>query len=277
MQKIVNDKGTYFYYPCKGKKRGNIVFIHGFATNSHYHDNYFVKYFEDEYDYYSIQLPGAGYQEWNLNKKPEVHDMALYCVNVIDSLNIDNIILMGHSMGGGLAPRVANLLKSKIKLLISVTPMNSKISPFKIFNYFSFNPKNIKKNFKLQKKLYFDLTKVYKTQEEINKFLNEELKYQMDHRDFFVKLKKSMFSLKNVNIGKANERQISCPTLVIAGKYDKVIPHKSVLKAFKNNKYNKDKDIHFELMQNSAHLPFQEEQLLYVKIIKEFIDSYKNI
>ena len=42
-----NELGTYFYFKCKNDfKKGTIVFIHGWGTNSEYHNN-FIKYIEN--------------------------------------------------------------------------------------------------------------------------------------------------------------------------------------------------------------------------------------
>lgn len=61
---IKSDNGSYFYYKCLNPlfKKGNIIFIHGFATTSKYHD-IFIKHIIDEYDYIALQLPGAGYEQ----------------------------------------------------------------------------------------------------------------------------------------------------------------------------------------------------------------------
>lgn len=268
---IKNYVGTYFLYKClsQEKKKGTIVFIHGFATTSEYHD-IFIKHIINDYDYIAIQLPGAGVQEWTKNKKPEVSDMVEYCKNLIESMNLDKFILIGHSMGGGIAARLGNIFKDKISCLILSTPMNSRISWTKIFNYFKFNRKTFKGTFKLQNILYYDIMKTFNYNDDfIQNKIKEELEYQNKHRKFFIQLKKSMFSLKNVKIGRENEEKLSIPTLVIIGKYDKIIPPKSLYKAFdnKNRKF-----IRIELMNNSAHLPFEEQEYEYSKEIIDFIN-----
>ncbi len=270
---IRNKSGSYIYFKCQGKeKKGTIIFIHGFATDSKYHD-VFIQYVIDRYDYIALQLPGAGIQEWDKKKKPTTEYMTLYCVNLIKTLNLDSFVIFGHSMGGGLAVRVANVFKKETKALICSTPMNSRISLFKAFNYFKFNPKTFKKSFKLQNILYHDMMKTMNNdQEKIEKFNNDELQYQLKHRKFFVQLKKSMFSLKNLRQGRKNEMMISCPTLVIAGKYDKIIPPKSLYKAFVKKQKNKD-FIRVELMNESAHIPFQEQEKEYAKEINDFLNK----
>ncbi|WP_406602225.1 alpha/beta fold hydrolase [Mesomycoplasma moatsii] len=270
---IKNENGSYFHFRCEGEnKKGTIIFVHGFATTSEYH-NVFIKHIINDYDYIAIQLPGAGFQEWKYDKKPTVEEMVLYCANLIRSLNLSKFILLGHSMGGGIVIRIANLFKKETIGLICSTPMNSGISFFKIFNYFKFNPKNFSKCFRLQNDLYYDLNKTMNNnQEQIEKMVVDELNYQLKHRKFFVQLKKSMFSIKNLKLCRANESKISCPTLVIAGKYDKIISPKSLFKAFDKKQRENYNLIRIELMNSSAHIPFQEQEYEYAKEIKDFIN-----
>ncbi len=268
-EEVKTPVGSYFRYKCTGKKRGTIIFVHGFATDSTYHD-VFIKHIIDEFDYIAIQLPGSGFQEWSLNKKPEVQDMVDYCEKLINHINLEKFILIGHSMGGGIAIRLGNIFKDKIICLIASTPMNSRISFLKIFNYFKFNTKTFKRTFKFQNILYYDLMKTFNNdQDAIQNMIKNELDYQLKHRNFFIKLKKSMFSIKNIKLGRQAEINLSCPTLVIVGKYDKLIPPKSLYKAFDKHKNN---NIKIELMNKSAHIPFQEQEYEYAKEIKDFIN-----
>ena len=71
-----------------------------------------------------------------------------------------------------------------------------------------------------------------------------------------------------------NEKALATPTLVIAGKYDKLIPPVSLFRAFGNRKQQEKAFIRIELMNDSAHIPFQEQEIEYAKEIKDFINYY---
>lgn len=276
MKLMKNRFGSYFFYPCKNneEKKGIIIFIHGFATTSEYHDS-FIKYVNDKYDYYALQLPGHGHEEDASSKRTmDLDKYTKYCVDLIRSLNVGKFYLIGHSMGGGLGVRVANILEKHVLAFVAATPMNSRLPVYSIFNYFKFTPSNFKKTLNLNNRLYKDLratTEQYHN--DLEQFINNETEYQLKHRSYFVKLKKSMFSLKNIQKCRANEKKLQVPTLAIAGKYDKMIYPKSVLKAFKTKQKNKE-FIQFELFENSAHIPFQEEEEKYANSILTFFDSY---
>lgn len=271
---IKNEFGNYYHYKCTNKKKATIIFVHGFATTSEYHD-VFIKHVIDQFDYIALQLPGAGVQEWNQNKKPKVEDMVDYCINLIKSLNLKEFVILGHSMGGGIALRLANYFQKETICLILSTPMNSRIPLWKGINYFKFNPKNFKKAHHLINILYHDINKLHNNdQEKIHSVISEEFQYQTDNRPFMVQLKQSMFSIKNMLLCRQNEKDLATPTLVIAGKYDKLIPSVSLFRAFGNRKQQEKGFIRIELMNDSAHIPFQEQEIEYAKEIKDFINYY---
>ncbi|MBD5423064.1 MAG: alpha/beta hydrolase [Mycoplasma sp.] len=274
-EKIENSFGTYYHYKSKNKPKATIIFVHGFATNSEYHD-VFIRHIIDEFDYIAIQLPGAGVHDWKEEKqKPTVEHMVDYCINLIKNLNLDNFILLGHSMGGGIALRLANYFRKETIALILSTPMNSRIPVTKITNYFKFNPKNFKSANILINILYHDINKAYDNdQQKVYEIVEEELNYQINTQKFMTKLKKSMFSLKNRKLCRKNEKELATPTLVIIGKYDKLIPPISLFRAFFNKKQQEKGIIKMEIMNNSAHLPFKEQEIEYAKEIKDFIIHY---
>lgn len=277
-----NELGTYFYFKCKNDfKKGTIVFIHGWGTNSEYHNN-FIKYIENEYDYIAIQLPGFGVQEWDkTNKKPKTFDLFLYCINLLREINLDKFYLIGHSMGGGIAVKIANIFRKNVVGLILVTPTNSKMIPkipkWKIING-GFKLKTFKQYFKWLNLIYLDLLKTFENDhEKIKQLIIDGLKFQKEHRNLMSKIKKSIYSHKNLKQLKNNENQINCPTLVLAGKYDKIINPKSLFKTFGEKQIeNLDENkalIKIELMDKSAHMPFHEQEKEYAKEIKDFINQ----
>lgn len=276
MELTKNRFGSYFYYPCTNteNKKGVIIFIHGFATTSEYHDP-FIKHINDKYDYYALQLPGHGYEEdSNTQRKIDLDKYTKYCVDLIRSLNVGKFYLIGHSMGGGLGVRVANALEEHVLAFVAATPMNSRLPIYSVFNYFRFTPKNFKKTLNLSNRLYKNLKKTVENyHNDLEQFISNEAEYQLKHHSYFTRLKKSMFSLKNVQKCRVNEKKLKVPTLAIAGKHDKMIYPKSVLKAFKSKQKNKE-FIQFELFENSAHIPFQEEEEKYANSILTFFDSY---
>lgn len=257
--------GNYNYHFQQSAKesKGIIVFIHGFATTSAYH-NEFVKRLKD-YDYYSLELPGHGFTNVDSPKELSPYNLALHVVKWIELMKFESINLIGHSMGGGIVGMVSTMIPNKIKNLIMVTPMNSKIS-FKHINVFKFNPKNNKETLKMQDMLYMDWTKHFIDENDIK--IIKETEYQLKYRDNFTKLLCRMSSLNNLFKLRKLEKNISVNTLLIVGKYDGIIDWKSTKKLF-----SKKSNFKISLFLNSGHLPFIEEPDHYYEIIMAFIQN----
>ncbi len=131
----------YHYQKASGKRKGTILFLHGYAVQSDYH-NYFSDKLTD-YDYLAVEHAGHGITP--LASKKDLHPKAYakaVCA-LIEKLDLHDIYLMGHSMGGGIALMVANMMPERIKKMVIVTPMNSK-GTTRVFDFlFKFQPKNL--------------------------------------------------------------------------------------------------------------------------------------
>ncbi|MGL6124905.1 MAG: alpha/beta fold hydrolase [Metamycoplasmataceae bacterium] len=265
MEILKNKVGFYKFKPAVKKSKGTIVFIHGFATNSDYHDEAGKSFLN--YDYYAIELPGHGHTKIDDDKNLDLNLFVDFAINMINELKLNNFVLIGHSMGGSLAIRISNKIGDKISKLILVTPMNSAFTLSTIKLFFLFTPKSFNKTLALNNVLYKDLTKTLNFN--VENYISNEHKYQVEHLDFFRRLKNKLYSVKNISDCMKSEKLLSLPTLLIVGEYDKTIPYKSAIRAIKkvNRPY-----IQVSIFRESAHIPFKEEQEKYVKEILDFIE-----
>lgn len=253
----------YHYQKSKNKSKGTIVFIHGFATMSKYH-NGFANLLKD-YDYYALELPGHGITEAKDLSVLSPYNLALSVVEWIKLMDFKDFYLIGHSMGGGIVGMVSTMIPELIKKLVMVTPMNSSYS-LKLLNIVKFNPKNNKETFEMQKVLYKNHLEFFDNENHPD--ILEETKYQLEHRNKFVKLLANMSSLSNMITLKKLEKLISVPTLLILGQHDGIIDYKTATKLF-----GKKQNFKIELFENSGHLPFIEELNKYYNLVISFIES----
>ncbi|MGL5308477.1 MAG: alpha/beta fold hydrolase, partial [Metamycoplasmataceae bacterium] len=231
MEILKNKVGSYKFKPAANKSKGVIVFVHGFATNSNYHDD-IAENFVD-YDYYAFELPGHGYTEYEKKQKLDLSIFVDFCINMIEELNLNQLILIGHSMGGSIVLRISEKISEKILKLIVVTPMNSSFSLSTLKFYFLFTPRSFKKTLALNNVLYMDLTKTLNL--DIDHYISNEHQYQVDNFDFFKKLKNKLYSFKNIKDCIKAEKALTLPTLLIVGEHDKTIPYKSAIRAIKKS------------------------------------------
>jgi sigma-B regulation protein RsbQ len=105
-------------YTENGKGDTALVFVHGWAINKEYFQKQ-IDHFSDRYIVITLDLGGHG--ESGLNRNVwTIDDFAGDVIAVIDSLHLNKVILIGHSMAGGIIINVASKTPSKIIGLIGI-------------------------------------------------------------------------------------------------------------------------------------------------------------
>lgn len=267
MDLISSKFGSYYYKKSnfEDSDKRPIVYIHGFATNSLDYDSLFEE-FEWKNDYYSIQLPGNGTEKYSGNIKDLSVDFLVdHCINLLKHLKLNNIILIGHSMGGQIAVKIANILESKLDRLILTCPNNSTLRFGSLFRYSWFCPKTFKKTLKFKSYIFKDITMHY---DDLEKEIQNSYEFFKTNRKCFKQLRKKLFSPKNLFSCKTEENKLKAQTLIIAGKYDKLTSKNSIVIAFKRN-YRPH--IQIEVFEESGHVPFIEQKEKYVEVVQDFI------
>lgn len=92
-----------------------LIFIHG-LTGNYLQMHYFQNYFKSKYNTLSYDLSGRG--DSTLQSDPtDIHQHSKDLLEIIESLEHDNIVLTGYSMGGYIAVDVAGQT-SKVKKVV---------------------------------------------------------------------------------------------------------------------------------------------------------------
>ncbi len=95
-----------------------LVFVHCWSCDKSYWQNQ-LDYFKNNYTVYAIDLAGHGYSgteraDWTME------NYAKDVIAVFEKEDLDNVILIGHSMGGSVVLAATNILKGKVKALITI-------------------------------------------------------------------------------------------------------------------------------------------------------------
>lgn len=101
----------------------NILYIHGYASNKNSNKSLQDFCNDNNYKLWTIDLPGHGEEPFG-NNRLTIKSFSEYVINFINVNKIDNIIIVGHSMGGAIAANVATRLNNKIAKLILISPLN---------------------------------------------------------------------------------------------------------------------------------------------------------
>ena len=118
---LSSDKVAINYYE-KGNAPETLVFIHGYSCNSNYWWAQ-LNYFSNYYKVISVDLGGHGKSGQNR----ENYNMTQFGQDVVDVMNdanIDQAILIGHSMGGPVAIEAAVILKERVKAIIGIDTLH---------------------------------------------------------------------------------------------------------------------------------------------------------
>ncbi|MGI8550550.1 MAG: alpha/beta fold hydrolase [Dehalococcoidia bacterium] len=110
--------GLRLHYLDWGEEgRPPFVLLHGFSAMAHFWDGFAAKMRQD-YHVYALDQRGHGDSDWSDEYPPEAMPSDL--TSFVDQLGLDRFVLMGHSMGGGVAFRYAFEHPERLEQLIIV-------------------------------------------------------------------------------------------------------------------------------------------------------------
>ena len=100
-----------------GSGKNNLVYLHGFNGFEEWPS--FLHELEHDFHIYVPSHPGISNSD-GLDKIDDLWDLTLFYEELINELNIDNTVLIGHSYGGMVAAELASQLRNRISKLVLV-------------------------------------------------------------------------------------------------------------------------------------------------------------
>jgi pimeloyl-ACP methyl ester carboxylesterase len=118
IEKAVSEDGVDIYYKIKGVGNYSLVFVHGWCNDMTYWENQTLA-FSSGYKVITLDLAGHGFsgnerESWTMDAFGQ--DVA----SVIKREGVENIILIGHGMGGAVILEAARLIPERIIGLVGV-------------------------------------------------------------------------------------------------------------------------------------------------------------
>ncbi len=201
----------------------------------------------EKYQVYIIDLPGFGKSDIP-RESYVLDDYVLFLKKFIDSKNISNPIIIGHSFGGRIAIRYASIYKVNKLILISSAGIKR----------FSIKVKSKVLIYKIKKWYFRTLNKVSSYEKLISSSGSK------DYLSASVIMKKTLINV--VSIDQRTElKEITTETLLMWGKYDTSTPYKDGL--LMNKKIKNSGIVTF----NTGHFPFLEEPYVFKQVIKNYL------
>jgi len=147
------------HYIKHGNGKIPVVLIHGNFVSARFFEP-FLKRLPDKYTAYCPDLPNFGFSD-ELPGDVTLDGYAKAVEAFVDALGLNNFILVGHSLGGGVVISYAIKNQSKIKKLIlidsaPINSMNISTESHTVLNIYRYNPQMIKSSLMFNAPMYPD-------------------------------------------------------------------------------------------------------------------------
>ncbi|TDV24433.1 triacylglycerol lipase [Mycoplasmopsis mustelae] len=251
------------FFKDNNKPKNPIIFVHGFNSMPEIHN-----VFMDQWtlsDYYALAFPGNNMLEPKNGDDVSVESFADLIIKFIKDNNLKDVVLIGHSMGGG---TISLTYKKEPKLfvkMIYVSPMNKTLLERKEEFFKLFSPTT----FEAYKNLLATLSPIY------GQALQDPMVEARERKNFESGIvnnpyiMKLGYSLADENLHNAIEagiKSIDVPILLVLGESDMIINCEKTKAYFKTLA----KKIRVEVIQNAGHVPFYENFIKYFTLLTEF-------
>jgi pimeloyl-ACP methyl ester carboxylesterase len=271
----MEQNGSIMTYLDRGEGHKIIVLVHGYSSCYRCWDELSAYYLSRGYRVIIPELFGNGYSD---KKQDFSYSIDFYSEQVrafIEELGLKNFHLLGHSMGGAIAVKVASQLKSKVESLVLIAPAgfgplgNSNVLTrlqvfwpvIRLFFFLRFYPvvvfslRLVALNFRVKKpKDYF---------EHFNRVINSKGYTRM----FFT-------IAKSINTSQWDVRKeagkIDAPTLLLHGNKDRIVTWKG---SFILHSLIKKSTV--EIIENGAHSVMETHPFETEKALTRFYDEHQ--
>ncbi|EFF41145.1 alpha/beta hydrolase [Mycoplasmopsis alligatoris] len=260
-QSLLKDLEVFSFINPKNKY--NIIFLHGFTGS--YYDNLIIKDKITNCNFFALHLPCHGKSVCLSDEDLSTLNFAQIWIEYIKEQNLDNLILIGHSMGGGIAAYLNTFFSDKILANILISPANpSIISNMKNINYLL--PKTHQEATNLLKGLVYQ----YQINEHYiqNNLIVETIENAQEKFNGLKEMLSPEQMKNSMKLFDLGFKSIKKPTLVIMGKNDLIVPTKE-LSEYIDNLNNKN--IKYIIFDNAAHNPHKENSVLFFAEVNNFL------
>ena len=127
---VESNDGTQISYEVYGSGDPSLVFVHGWSCDSRYWKEQ-VPFFSEDYRIILIDLAGHGHSGMT-REKYSMKSFGEDVKAVVEAAGCQNIILIGHSMGGPVIAEASRLMPGHVKGIIGVETFENIEYPFSL-------------------------------------------------------------------------------------------------------------------------------------------------
>lgn len=269
--------GNGIAYIDEGAGDKTIVFIHGLATYANsWRMN--IDFLKEHYRCIAVDLPGNGYSDKG-NLKYGIRYFADSVFELIQGLQLDNVILVGHSMGGQICIELAAAHPDCYEALILCAPAGFETftsfestiykAGIQFFDFFSSEEQSLRNVIQ---------TSFYKFPKEVNNMLQElvQLMNEQSASQYRKMVEACIHGMMEEQVFNKLSL-IDKPVLVIFGNDDALIPNKLIHPTSTQNIAEKGvaelEDAELIMIPKCGHFVQIEKAPMVNNYIKEFIEK----
>ncbi|WP_438341585.1 alpha/beta fold hydrolase [Mycoplasma sp. 3341] len=251
------------YLHIDNKKDKNLIFVHGFGSEFAFFEPLFNS-FANEYNIWGLNMLASGKSQY----KPEVMKFLTFC-DIFDAwikeINVDNLYLFGHSMGGGISMSAVLKNSKKIKKIALVGPMSrSGLTRVKEFDE-CFFPLNTEEWKKLVNLCYYDPSKLLNDENKLKQMDKYFATHQEELRNIYA-LGRILPSLENMDRIDEGIKNAKMPVGLFIGAYDGIIDFANIA----NYYHSVNKDVQVFEFQKAGHSIWLEDFDNFIDTLKDF-------
>lgn len=249
-----------------------MLLLHGFLAHAHVWDDFALN-FRAHYHIIALDQRGHGESQWSKDAAYTIDDHFSDIAHFIETLDLNDLILVGHSMGGRNALFYAACSTEKVERLILVdsrpddNPQASKAL------------RHLLVNFPLQAS---SLNEVAQAIQSLYPYLSREFCHHIASHGYkqvqdgkFVPKYDTEMRLQSECAGYATEdlwlfmKNVTCPTLIVRGKQSPFLSRQDAQNMCKLISKAELREI-----PESTHMPAQENPMAFNKIISHFLNHW---
>ena len=238
------------------KKKSTILLMHGSGLTHIVWSLHEQFYASQGFNVLSVDLPGHGNSEGPSLKS--IEKISDWIKSLMIKINIEKIIIIGHSQGGLVGIDFASRYPELIEKIVLVA--NSYKMPVNQ-DLIDLAEAGDEKAVLLMMKWGYEGSKAFIGGNPVKKIVNSA-------RDIREVLAVDLNACNNYKNGESAIKQINCPTLCIFGDLDKMVPVKVGLKMSEQITNSKTK-----IISDCGHMIIFEKAFEMRKLVKEFINK----
>lgn len=229
LRQFIYDDLKLEYLEINNQKSKNLIFLHGFSSDFNFFNSWYPE-LSKNFNIYALNMPAHGKSEAKLDIMTEIDLMKIF-IAWIKELQLNNLYLVGHSMGGALALMSVQELNDKIEKIILIGPQNRSSLVREQDFYDTFFPRKIEDYAKLVKLCYYYPDKILNNKEwmkRVEKYLNEN----QEQLDLVYTLGRDLPKTANMDLIDFGIKNLKNDLILIYGEADGIIDAKNIDKYF---------------------------------------------